>query len=737
MKELWKKAAVHTADMLLLFTVQLGTLYFIIKTFLFQTDAKLLYFTLIFSAACYGFMKTKRLKICFGIVMAALAVYMLYPYRSGIVPSVYGVAERFAARYTYVFYGGNNKNGSFFGDCTGFFAIVSMCLSVIFAASICGRRRRLAPAAIEALAVFVPCIIVSVSPHRLSLIALLAFWSVCLICAPVRRGSPYSGAVMIFIALPLLFALYGGVLYEMKPDEYSLKSETLTRRNQIISLGDKMLGRLGISFSQTGASDDGGAYTPTLVGGTVWSDNGFSEELSQIGPLRRTGAAILRVKSDETGRIYLKGYSLDTYTGSGWISGDLFLSVFTDHSDELTLTAESIKSSTGVQERVLQIEPVAVDSQVMFTPYYYSGSDVQAEEQMREGCVILKETDYGENVIENGSYSVRYVPYDGDFSDITQPAEGLSEYEDSIRRANLALPDGLAQELLQLAGENGISADDDNVMEKVAEFIRSSGAYNTRTRATPEDKDFVLYFLKESHEGYCVHFASAAAAMYRALGIPARYVSGFAFDVHYGGRWQTVTDYSAHAWVEVFISGVGWVPVEVTGGGAASSEEEQTPEPADEPENMQEQDSGRETAPDTKTDNTAPDVKDDNADSAKRNWKGVITAVWIAGASAAAVLLVLLRRRMLLRIRHRSLYGKNPNKCAVNIYRYYKRLSKFGAVMPENMRELADRACFSKSGVSRAETAMAAAMAENAASELAECLDRLKRAAAKYIFCVI
>ena len=166
-------------------------------------------------------------------------------------------------------------------------------------------------------------------------------------------------------------------------------------------------------------------------------------------------------------------------------------------------------------------------------------------------------------------------------------------------------------------------------------------------------------------------------------------------------------------------------------------EEEQTPEPADEPENRPEPDSGKDSVSDTKTENTTPDVKNDASGSAKRNWKGVITAVWIAGSAAAAVLLVILRRRILLRIRHRAFYGNNPNKSAVNIYRYYKRLSKFGAVTPGIVRELADRACFSKSGVSRDETDMAAAMAEKAAHELAESLGGLKRAAAKYIFCVI
>lgn len=736
MKDFGKKLVVHGADMLLLFTVQLGTLYFVIKTFIFQTDIKLLYFTLIFSAVCYGFMKTKRLKICFGVIMAVLAVYMLYPYRNDIIPSVYGAAERFAVRYTYIFYGGDEKNGSFFGNCTGLFAIFSMCLSIIFAASICGRRRRLAPAAIEALGVFVPCIIVSVSPDRLSLIALLAFWSVCLICAAVRRGSAYMGAVMTLIALPILFALYGGVLYEIKPDEYRLKPETLARRNQIISLGDKMLGKLGISTGQTGDANDSGAYTPPLGGGTVWSDNDFSDELSQAGPLRRTGSTILRVKSKDTGRIYLKGYSLDTYTGSGWISSDLMLSVLTDHSNVLTLTSESIISSTGVQEQTLEIEPVAVDSQVMFTPYYYSGSDFQAEEQTREGCVILNESRNEEKLAGTVGYSVRYVPYDGDFSDITIPASGLSEYEESIRNANLSLPDNVAQELLKIAEENGISADDEAVIEKTAEFIRSSGTYNIKTRATPENKDFVLYFLKESHEGYCVHFASAAVAMYRALGIPARYVSGFAFDVRYADRWQSVTDYSAHAWAEVFISGVGWVPVEVTGGGI-TSREEQTPDSVTEPENRQEQDSENNITPNAKTDNTAQNVEDDTSDTARWNAKGFITAVQVVGAVAAAALLVLMRRRVLCRMRHRAFYVRTPNKCAVNIYRYYKRLSKFGVVMPETIRELADRACFSQGGVSRAETDVAAAEAEKAASELAEGLGGIKKTAAKYIFCDI
>ena len=86
----------------------------------------------------------------------------------------------------------------------------------------------------------------------------------------------------------------------------------------------------------------------------------------------------------------------------------------------------------------------------------------------------------------------------------------------------------------------------------------------------PVNEDVVEYFLFENHKGYCVHFASAATLMYRALGFPARYASGYAvqpsdFVRQEDGVWRAqVTDESAHAWTEIFLEDYGWTPVEVT-----------------------------------------------------------------------------------------------------------------------------------------------------------------------------
>jgi hypothetical protein len=74
-----------------------------------------------------------------------------------------------------------------------------------------------------------------------------------------------------------------------------------------------------------------------------------------------------------------------------------------------------------------------------------------------------------------------------------------------------------------------------------------------------------MAFLNTYKAGNCKHFASAAVLLYRALGIPARYTTGYLVETK-AGSWISVTSEIAHAWAEVYIDGVGWKQVEVTGG---------------------------------------------------------------------------------------------------------------------------------------------------------------------------
>jgi hypothetical protein len=98
---------------------------------------------------------------------------------------------------------------------------------------------------------------------------------------------------------------------------------------------------------------------------------------------------------------------------------------------------------------------------------------------------------------------------------------------------------------------------------RIAETFAKYYDYSLAPASSRNGQDFVEFFLDESHEGYCVHFASAAVLLLRSAGYPARYAEGYAVPCP-DGLWADVPDYNAHAWVEVYCGGTGWVPVEVT-----------------------------------------------------------------------------------------------------------------------------------------------------------------------------
>jgi hypothetical protein len=85
------------------------------------------------------------------------------------------------------------------------------------------------------------------------------------------------------------------------------------------------------------------------------------------------------------------------------------------------------------------------------------------------------------------------------------------------------------------------------------------------TNHPPVISPVLVNFVNKTHAGYCQYFAGAMALMLRYLGIPARVAVGFAggaYDV--STRLWNVTDREAHAWVEVWFKGYGWLPFDPT-----------------------------------------------------------------------------------------------------------------------------------------------------------------------------
>lgn len=126
-----------------------------------------------------------------------------------------------------------------------------------------------------------------------------------------------------------------------------------------------------------------------------------------------------------------------------------------------------------------------------------------------------------------------------------------------------------------IEGKDSVNFDRLNKAYQVADWMRENTDYSLELPDLPKGSDPVEYFLGTSRQGYCMHYASASVMILRELGVPARYVSGYVA----GNYWQdgttmkyeaVVKDSAAHAWVEIYLEGFGWIPVEVTKGYSVS-----------------------------------------------------------------------------------------------------------------------------------------------------------------------
>jgi transglutaminase-like putative cysteine protease len=87
--------------------------------------------------------------------------------------------------------------------------------------------------------------------------------------------------------------------------------------------------------------------------------------------------------------------------------------------------------------------------------------------------------------------------------------------------------------------------------------------YSTDVRDHDCDGVSTAECLATYREGYCLHFATTMAAILRDLGVPTRLVEGF-LPGEVRGDVAVIRNRDAHAWVEVYFPGSGWVTFDPT-----------------------------------------------------------------------------------------------------------------------------------------------------------------------------
>jgi transglutaminase-like putative cysteine protease len=144
---------------------------------------------------------------------------------------------------------------------------------------------------------------------------------------------------------------------------------------------------------------------------------------------------------------------------------------------------------------------------------------------------------------------------------VRAPAPGLSPaVTPRVRHRILASPYAPIYTLARRLARGAHSTYD--VVSAIESYLKANYAYSERTPARRYPLEAFLFL---DREGYCQQFAGAMALMLRMDGIPARVAAGFltgSYDSATGSYQVGAVD--AHSWVEVYFTGIGWVPFDPT-----------------------------------------------------------------------------------------------------------------------------------------------------------------------------
>lgn len=310
---------------------------------------------------------------------------------------------------------------------------------------------------------------------------------------------------------------------------------------------------------------------------------------------------MLEVVMTQPQSLYLRGFVGEYYADGQWTSMDnakkyesreLFYWLHKYGFYGYTRLGRLGKDNGFTQENVINIKNVSADRRYIYTPYELL--EYTALDEKKIGDTYVAATGL------TGMVNYRYTACVGIRSDYlqiqqqsgtgqsstSQSGTNQSTASQSISRQNadveqhyrqwvyenyLAIPEtfekqfqSVFQQKAVLTGTVQVSEAKRLILQYLTDYCTGKEEFGVCTQGDP-----LLYFLQQSRRGYDVHYASAATLMFRYLGVPARYVEGFWITEQRAEAIEKSSVVSlgaedAHAWTEIYIDGIGWVPFEAT-----------------------------------------------------------------------------------------------------------------------------------------------------------------------------
>lgn len=404
--------------------------------------------------------------------------------------------------------------------------------------------------------------VLMIAPYGISA-AFFLFLGSWIVYFSMRKGKKgfAAGLYIMFLtaAVPLFFY-----------DQTNVPTDTMIKRNILIQIREWTQGKGYLAVGGIG--------------------NG---KLRSVGEVSPKGEKLFLVYAPENADLYLKGFVSGRYKDGEWtkekkntlvyggemaqelpyLFPDLSMQDFAVYQKGYIQTPKDIAFS---EKREIKIHYQKIQESFLLMPYFSDASRINGNAA-------------GDSVIERNTADTEYttsyyqIKNNKNLLDISQRFDVMSvlknageleknyvrsmqEYESYVQQNYLEIPEEIKKTIKQLSchvdKKNSILYN----IEEIQKFLKNNYQYTYRPGLTGQDKDPVNEFLTERKRGFCTQFASAAVFLFREAGIPARYVEGYKIraDQWRLGKAQ-VTDYEAHAWAEIYIEHIGWIPVEVTG----------------------------------------------------------------------------------------------------------------------------------------------------------------------------
>lgn len=356
------------------------------------------------------------------------------------------------------------------------------------------------------------------------------------------------------------------------------------------------------------AGRDGGAMKPLDAG--VWGRfaEAFRPDTSGTGPeLEANPAAALQAVTGYGGsdallggplgvkdepvftartpvRTYWRGESKSFYDGRGWREhGTVTAGAAAGSGPFLSGTAELADGENlWVTQELLYTGPRSLN--LLFAGGTVGGiADVYTLEGLPLAAGdMAADPETGRYALPPEKGELGYVRFRVRLPDAVPEAleQAQGDFPEAVKTAYLQLPEKLPQRVKSLArSEAGAGASPYAKALLLERYLKETYRYSLTDVSVPAaGQDFVDAFLFGGRGGYCDYFSTAMTVMLRSVGVPARWVKGFApgeaVSAEGGMMTFAVSTKDAHSWVEAYIPGAGWVPFDPTPGYAGFAPEE-------------------------------------------------------------------------------------------------------------------------------------------------------------------